>query len=83
MWKTGKSESVVFGLGRSALLEKTEAKGVCESPELVEDCLLWGRGSGWTDCRCWRDTGEVNNSGAGLEVVAEEAEVLAQGRTEE
>lgn len=73
---------MVLGSGRTALTEKTEAWGGSEAPELLEDCLLLGRGSGWTGCRCWRDTGGVNNFGAGL-VVAEEAGVLAQGMTEE
>lgn len=40
LWsETGASESV-FGVGRTGVLEKSEAQGESESPELVEGCLL-------------------------------------------
>lgn len=79
LWsETGASESV-FGLGRTGVLEKSEAQGESESPELVEGCLLSGRESSWTGCHCWRGTVEGRSSGAGTEavVVEEEAEGLA------
>lgn len=59
------------------MLEKSEAQGGSESPELAEGCLLLGRESSWTGCHCWKGTVEGRSSGAGTEVVVvvvEEAE---------
>lgn len=63
------------------MLEKLEAQGGSEPPELVEGCLLLGRESSWTGCHCWKGTVEGSSSGAGTEVVVvEEEEVAAEGQ---
>lgn len=57
-----------------------------EALEAVEGlCLLWGRESSWTGCRCWRGTEGAKSFGAGTEAVVEEGEAvgLVQGMTEE
>lgn len=82
LWlKTGVSESVT-GLGRTALLETSEAQGGSVPLELVKSLLL-GQELSWTDFHCWRDTVEESSFVAGMEAVVEEVEVLVWEMTEE
>lgn len=74
----------MFGLGQAGGLGESEAQGASGAPELVEGCLLWGRGLGWTGCHWSGGTEGGGSSEAGREVVAaEEVEGQVEATREE